>query len=214
MLGVTLALLLVVAARSQAGPQYQYNATPGQSDVFSNNAGDTHSKVSFSNEGEVQRDDDSNVTATNLITASNQPSSNKAHFTGRSFTFSIAIRDGWNLGSPGSLPTGVLTFHGSIDDNPGTLSKVGLWNNGARLQYTISDPIQSITVGSHVYTVSFDPGPKNINGPGTNRQTSIDGQITVQGVRDMPEPSTAILSCVGLSFLGAFGYRRWKMAPC
>jgi hypothetical protein len=213
-MGVTLALLLVIGARAQAGPQYQYNATPGQSDVFSNNAADKVSKVSFSNEGEIQRDDDSNITATNLQTFSNQPSSNKAHFTDRSFTFSIALHDGWNLGSPGSLPTGVLTFHGFINDVPGLPSKVGLWNNGARLQYTITDPTQSITVGSHVFTVSFDPGPKLINGPGTNRQTSIDGQISVTNVRDMPEPSTAILSCLGLSFLGAFGYRRWKLAAC
>jgi len=208
-LGVALALLLVVAARAHAGPDYQYNATPGQTYVYSNNALDLASRVKFSNENEVHRDDDSNITATILTTESGQPVSTKAHFTGRIFSVQVALREGTNMVNPNSLPTGTLTFHGHIDDAPGTPSKVGLWNNGSRLTYTLIDPVQEITVGNLHFKVSFDGFTHLINGPDTGLKTSIDGVVEVH---ELPEPSTAILSCVGLSFLGVYGFRRWKIA--
>lgn len=218
-LGVALALLLAAAAHTQAAPvNWQYNASPGATDVFSDNPGDLVSRVNFSNEGEVKRIGNSFITASNLSTFSGQDVSSPAMFTNRAFTFTVALRDGHGTTPEEllALPTGVLTFHGSLD---GTL-----WNRGSQLTYTILDPMQSLVVGNHRYDVSFDDQARRINGPEASRQTSIDGSITVHDLQDpppddppddppdVPEPSTAILSVLGLAGLGAYGVRRWRKA--
>jgi len=209
-LAAALALLLAAAARSQADPvNWQYNATPGATNVFSDNAGDTTSRVIFSNEGEVQRTDNTFITAANLSTESNQAVGSNAVFTNRAFSFTVAFRDGWDLVNPNGLATQILTFHGTVS---GTL-----WDHGSRLTYTLSDPTQQITVGNHTYTLDFDTTGR-IPGPHDNsRQGSISGDVSVQGVDNgggggtphgSPEPGTAVLAGFGLLGLAGVGYRR------
>lgn len=224
-LGVALALLLAATARSQADLiRWQYNATPGASNVFSGDV-DPDNRVFFTNEGEVKRAGNSFITASNLTTFSVADDDNPSGFVSRDFTFTVALRNGWDTEdppNPNSLATGILTFNGRIE---GTL-----WGTGSQLTYTILNPTQEIEVanldgnGSLIYTVSFDDLARRINGPAGSRQTSIDGSVTVRNgddggggggggnPPDTPEPATALLAAFGIAGLGALGYRRAKQA--
>jgi len=212
LLGVTLALLLAAASRAPATlVNWQYNATPGANDVYSDaGLGDSGTYVHFSNENEVPRQTSiggfaSNITASNLSTFATTGYPGQT-FTGVGFTFQVVLRDGQDLVNPNSLSSGVLTFHGTIDGN--------LWKPGGSLSYTITDANQTLDVGQHRFHVSFDPHHL-INGTDAHRETSVDGSVTVENVpppSSVPEPSTAVLCCLGLAGMGAFGARRWKKA--
>jgi hypothetical protein len=102
-----------------------------------------------------------------------------------------------NLTDITSGATGTLTFTGKLGGSFTPTSTGGLTS-------TINDPsMQSITLGSHLYTVTIagylPPSPL-----GSVTTGGIGGHITVT---DVPEPSTLILS--GLSVVGMlFGVRR------
>ena len=80
---------------------------------------------------------------------------------------------------------------------------------------------QSATLGGHVYSVSLGsfapPGPPTASNAG-----SISAHVGVDEVPDppppgppgptgnAPEPSTLLLSCLGLSGLAMAGWRKWR----
>ena len=134
--------------------------------------------------------------ATNIKTASTADPSNPtgfATFTNKPYSLAMTILD------EASGKSGTMTFSGAFS---GSLSaKSALISN----MFTGAQK-QSITLGNHLYTVQV--GPFAPPGPPT---ATISGGISTLAnvsVKDVPEPSTLVLSGLCLSLCGAGWW--WK----
>jgi len=140
--------------------------------------------------------------------------------------------------SAGTITFGPLLYQSTAvitDDQSGQTASVSFLNF---LSGTVSQTSSVITTtfGAATFDFPVTPGPtpgsfilgKNTysivldsfvapDGPGALKAGSLGGLVTAVGHfddrgghQDMPEPSTMLLSCVGLSFLGAATWRRWR----
>jgi hypothetical protein len=109
----------------------------------------------------------------------------------------------------GNTTAQTITFHGTLS---GYFSQ-----DGALITNTWSDPTQSVTMGGYTFTVALD----SYSGPGdpTDPQSgSINALVTVSGGNitpvnsNTPEPSTMLLSGLGLTFLGGAAWRKRRRA--
>jgi hypothetical protein len=143
------------------------------------------------------------VVATNLRTFSTASTSNPDQLnTNGTYQLTITITD------TASGEFGTLTFTGKLT---GTFSQGG---TDITNSFT-GDTTQSITLGGNTYTVTMtsytSPGPSTQESAG-----SIGAFVTVTAGADIqkedaPEPSTLLLSGVGLILVGA-GWRRRRRA--
>jgi hypothetical protein len=121
--------------------------------------------------------------------------------TGGQYTLQLTITD------TASGKTGILTWNGKLS---GSFSA-----SSANLTNAILSPVvQMLTLGSNVYTVTVGPysppGPPTASNVGSiAAHVDISGS-TVQG--NSPEPSTMVLSGLGLSLLGGMAWRRRRSA--
>ena len=209
------ALALLLAAGAQASPLFNYNWSPDTEKHFADGfgPGDTDHYVDFSNEPPKDASVNptshkTHVVATNLKVFSsaddNTPDNINSNYsltlvlqdlaTGNSHTF---IFNG-NLN--GSFSTGTSNI-----DNAFTGPTLGTWTdtNGDAFKVTMDTytppgpPNASLagSVGATVfYTKGGDKGPPGGTG----------------GNHDSPEPSTLLLSFLGLSGAGMASWRRWR----
>ena len=157
--------------------------------------------------------------ATNLRTFSTAPAGSPATFTNTPYSLAIQIIDA------ASLSTGTLVFSGMLN---GTLSTS---NSNVTNTFT-GATTQSLVLGDHTYDVTIGPfAPPGL--PSSTNSGSISAFVAVSGpggtppppgegpppppvgnppppVSNQPEPSTALLSCLGVSFLGLASWRRRK----
>ncbi|HEV3238010.1 MAG TPA: hypothetical protein VGZ25_13555 [Gemmataceae bacterium] len=145
----------------------------------------------------------SDIVATNIRSFSSAPRTAPDHFTAKPYTLSLFLKD------DASGQSTTLTFSGTFS---GALS-----SNSANITTAFTGKIsQTVTLGKHTYTVSLGnfapPGPPTASNAG-----SISAHVLVDqdpdgggggGHHGAPEPSTMLLSLLGLSGLGAGAWKK------
>lgn len=194
--GAALALLLVVATPLRADLirwSYSWSRTPEEVQADAPGTG----FVSFTDESE-QREvvGDSDIVATNLRSHSDATVENPDVFTAKPYTLTLWLQDA------ASGASGTLTFTGQLD---GTLTF-----GSSNISNTFTgDTTQTLQLGNTEFTVTINtyspPGPPNSSFAGSIGARAL---VDVSEVHRAPEPSSLLLSFVGLSFLGLARYRR------
>jgi len=182
--------------------QWSYNFTPNQSVVAADSPGT--GTVSFTNEPTKGATGNSDVVVTNLKVTSTAP----------------AI-GGDTLNTSGAYKIGLVLTDQASGSNSGTLWFTGkLGGNFSSSNANVTNKFTGTTSytwtasNGNVYTVSLTgytpPGP-----PTASNFGSISAHVTVQqpgggtsGGGGAPEPSSLVLSCLGLSFAGAASWRK------
>jgi hypothetical protein len=204
-------LVLLAATCVQAGPlpsqvQWSYNFTPGSYSV----SADTNPSagVSFTNEPTKSAVGNSDVVATNLriFGSTASPSTPDTLTTHGAYTISLLLGTSAN----GPALSGTLTFTGKLG---GTFSSAS-----ANVSNMFGpNSTQQLTLGNYTFTVALiaytPPGPANQLNAG-----SISAHVTVANASihttggGTPEPSTMLLSGLGLTFLGGAAWRKRRQA--
>jgi hypothetical protein len=229
-----LTLLFLTGTRASADPidpttaQWSYNFTPGtvvpsgtpgavqvSPGVFVNQvnavAADAPGTggVSFTNEPQRSVTGSSDIVASNLrVFSSADPSSPDKLSSGGAYSFVLVVTD------KASGDSAVLTFTGKLS---GTFSA----SNANVTNAFTGQTSQSVTLGNFTYTISFPasnfspPGP-----PLASNAGSISAHVAVAdassgggpGPATVPEPTTLVLSGLGLALMGAAGWRKRRQA--
>jgi hypothetical protein len=188
-----LVLCLLAGARARADfINWDYSWNPSSSAVLADNP--TMGRITLSSaSGEAVGN--SYIVATNIKTVSTADPSTPATFTNAAYGLGLTILD------DASGKTGTLSYNGMFN---GTLS-----DKSAIISNTFTGPqTQSVQLGNHLYTVQI--GPFAPPGPPT---ATISGSISALAnvsVKDVPEPSTLVLSGLCLSLCGAGWW--WRRA--
>jgi hypothetical protein len=155
-------------------------------------------------------DGSSDIVATNIRAFSSAPRATPDRVTNGAYTLSLFLQDDLSKQST------TLTFKGAFN---GTISATS-----ANIANTF-DPSklsQSVTLGGHLYTVTLGnyspPGPPDASNAGSiSAHVGVDEFTpppTTGGgpgpTGNAPEPSTLVLSCLGLTSLGLAGWRKWR----
>jgi hypothetical protein len=202
--------------------QWTYSFTPSNTSVFADKGG----SVSFASETGAPPTGDSHVTMTALRATSSAPANTPENLNSSAGAYTLHM----SISMGGA--TGTMDFTGNLS---GSLSSA---NTSIGNTFDAADLKQStiLTVGDWQYKFSVhpvtsdDPNPLSYNGPpnpvpqnaepGTHSDPGTMGvDIVVEkqfiGVTTAaaPEPSSLLLSCLGLSFLGASRYRKRRLAP-
>lgn len=200
---VSLAFLLFAGASARAGfVNWSYNWSRVPADVISADAFGT-SRLSLSDEPLGHGTNNSDIVATNIRTFSNAPRANPNNFLDAAYSLTLRLTDDT------SGATGTLSFTGVFS---GTLSA-----SSADISTAFTSPTtQSVVLGNNKYIVTIGdyspPGPPGINNAGSIGASVevIAGDPDPGPINDVPEPSTVMLSGLGLSFLGMLSW--WKYA--
>jgi hypothetical protein len=205
---VSLTSLLSAGLEVRAGfVNWSYNWSRVPADVISADAFGT-SRLSLSDESLGRATNSSDIVATNIRTFSNTPRATPNQFLDAAYSLTLRLTD------DASGESGTLTFNGVFS---GRLSQ-----SSADISNQFTSATTGVLVlGGSEYTVSIGdyspPGP-----PGINNAGSIGASVEVRSLEpapnpdpdpvpvpnDVPEPSTVVLSGLGLSFLGVLSW--WK----
>jgi hypothetical protein len=191
---IAAAVCLLAGARARADfVSWEYNWTPSATQIMADTP--TMGSISLSNEPGGSAVNSSYIVATNIRTASTADPSNPATFTNKAYSLALTILD------DSSGKTGTLTFSGTFS---GSLS-----NKNAIIMNNFTGPTtQSLQLGNHQYSVQV--GPFAPPGPPTANIAGSISALANVSVKDVPEPSTLVLSGLCLSLLGAGWW--WKRA--
>ena len=131
------------------------------------------------------------------------------------------------LGSPSFSGSGPVTFTLTLTDQTSGMThnfqyavQFGGYANSGASQVTAnltpvgsSSAFNDVQVGNSLYTVGspvyLKPGPPDSTNPSG---ISVTVSVRPVDIQKTPEPSTMVLSCVGLSFLGLAGWRKRRRA--
>jgi hypothetical protein len=183
---------------------WQYNFTPSAIAIPANSPGT--GGLTLTNEPVKQADGTSDVVVTNIRAFSSAARNHPDTFTHANFSFSLVLTD---LASHQSATT---TFSGFFS---GSISQTS-----SNVLATYTAPLsRTFTLGGHVYTVNLGnyspPGPPDASNAGSiSAHVAVD-EFTPPGggpgpTGNAPEPSTLLLSALGLSSLGMAGWRKWR----
>lgn len=197
-----LALLLLGGTSVQAGSippssiSWNYNFSPGAPAVLA----DTNpaAGVTFTNEPTKTAFGTSDIVATNLkvFSAASAASPDVLSANGAySLTLQLSTVDN------GTPYNATMTFTGKLTGNFSA-------SNSNITNVFGPNSTQSVSLGSYNFVVSMNaytpPGP-----PDQQNSGSISARVTVSG-NQVPEPSTMLLSGLGLSLLGGTAWRKRK----
>jgi len=166
------------------------------------------SKIQLSNEPGVPEAASTNIVATNISVISSATRNHEdSFFDGGSSTTSsggFALR--LNIKDLQSNAETALDFHGRFVGNlSSTSSNLDvMWDHNYDQAHAIV-----FTLGTNEYSVYFKsyapPGP-----PAASQQGSMTFHVDARplDLQKAPEPSTMVLSCVGLSLMGLAGWRK------
>ena len=202
-----LALTLAFSAGVQAAPldptqiQWSYNFAPGAPAVTAD--GNPAAGVTFTNEPTGFAVGSSDVVATNLRIFS-AASSGTPDVLSSSGAYTLVL----NLATveDGFTYSGSLTFSGKLG---GSFSK-----ESANVTNAFGpNNTQVLSLGSYIFTVSLPfftpPGPPDQTNAGS---ISAHVEVTALTPNQVPEPSTMLLSALGMSFLGGAAWRKRRQA--
>jgi hypothetical protein len=180
---------------------WSYNWEPSALSVKAGGA--STGGLSFTDEPIKHADGTSDIVVTNIRAFSSASRSKPDVFTNAAISFSLVLKDEL------SNQTATLKFSGLFN---GTISATS-----ANVRFTPTVPlIETVKLGGHTYTVNLGnyapPGPPDASNAG-----SISAHVGVDeivhgggGGGQAPEPSTLLLSCLGLSGLGIAGWRKLR----
>jgi hypothetical protein len=213
-----LALVLLGGVAAQAGPMppttlsFTYNFTPvapgthtPMPAVFAQ--GNPGASITFTNDTTQPASVDSSNPTTDVVATTL-----KVHSSASALHPDVLANNGkydmdltLSATDANGVHTKTLTFHGNKLTGPFSATSSHVHNVFG------ADSTQTVTLGIYTFTVSLDayvaPGPNGQTIPGSigaNIQVS-GGSITPASV---PEPSSVLLSGLGLSFLGGFAWRK------
>jgi hypothetical protein len=202
-----LAAFLIVAAcgvgqaRADFVP-WSYNWEPSALAIKAGGAGT--GGLNMTDEPLKHADGTSDVVVTNLRAFSDASRSKPDVFNHAAVSFTLLLKDEL------SNKTATLTFAGFFN---GTISATS-----ANVQFTATAPLtEMVKLGGHTYTIALGnyapPGPPDARNAG-----SISAHVAVDEfphggpgpAGNAPEPSTLLLSCLGLAGTGLAGWRKWR----
>jgi hypothetical protein len=193
---VALAVPLFTASARADFIAWTYNWTPSAPTITADSPGT--GGINMTNEPTKGASDTSDTVATNLRTFSSASAATPDKFTDKAYSLTLFLQD------DASGASGTMVFHGAFS---GTLSATN-----AKITNTFTgDLTQELTLGDNKYTVTIGPftppGPPNASNSG-----SIAARVVVEPreVNTIPEPSSLVLSFVGLSFCGFACWRKWN----
>ena len=200
--GALAALLLAGTSARAADIPWGFNWTPSTSKLAS--SGSANSYLAISNEPGGNSAGNSTSVVTNLRVFSDAPpvTLGSPTFTASSpVNFTLQLTDKNSGATHNFLFT--VKFGGYINSAAAAVTA----NFIGTTSYT------NVLVGSSFYTVNM-PSYTPPGVPGAANAGSISVQVSVNPtqIQKAPEPSTMVLSCVGLSFLGLAGWRKRRQA--
>jgi len=205
---VALALVLLGTTGLRATPlppaqvSWSYNFAPSAPALFADS--NPGAGVTLTNEPSRNAVGDSDIVATNIRVFSAAVAASPDTITGANGNYGLAL----NLTTvEDAIPhSGTLTFSGTVS---GTFS-----SENAGLANAYSTASQTLTLGSYNFTVALiaytPPGP-----PDQANAGSIAAHVTISAVtpaEKFPEPSSMLLSGLGLTFLGGAAWRKRRKA--
>jgi len=214
---VALALVLVTGAGVQASPitpasvKWDYNFTPGAPALFAD--GNPAAGITFTNQPLGHAKGTSDVVATNLsvFSASDADTPDVMSAGNYSLKLTLSTKDPLS----GHLYSANLFFAGTLSGSFSSESSNVSNEFGP-------NSTQVVTMGAYTFTVSLyddkgrplytPPGPPDPSG-GPVLVGGITAHVTVAGGTTppaAPEPSSMLLSALGLSFLGGAAWRKRK----
>src|SRR6266849_5092854 len=193
---VTLALVFSpLSARADFVP-WTYNF--GRSPVAVPAGGLSTGGLSLTDESTHQADGTSDIVATNIRAFSSAPRNHPDTFSNSPYTLSLFLKDN----ASGQSTT--LVFHGVFN---GSIS-----STSANVTTTFTAPLsETVKLGSNTYTINLGnyspPGPPDASNAGSISAHVAVNEFTPPGggpgpTGNAPEPSTLLLSALGLSSLG------------
>ncbi len=203
----TAGLLLLAGTSAWADPtpppevQWTYNFTPNQSFVQSSSGSGT---ITFTNEPVKNASNSSDVVLTNLRVSSTAPDSSPDTFKNAAWSGTLTLTDTASGASTN------MAFSGQL----GGFFSAG--NANVTNQFTGTTSYNWTAPSGNVYTVTVGnftpPGPPTATNAGSISVhvavTSGEGHIG----GGAPEPSTLLLSCLGLGFASAASWRKRRWA--
>ena len=176
---------------------YSWTMSPASGKVKADAPG--KGKVAFDLENPGVGANNSDISAANLRTISKATEANPDKFqTGGFYTLTLMLTD------EKSGLSGAVTFSGKLN---GTFSALSADVENVFL----GDTSKTLELGNNHYVVSIGPytppGP-----PSSDNRGSIGAHVNVThvGIRDVPEPSTLVLSCLGGTAFIGFSVRRLR----
>jgi hypothetical protein len=194
--GVALALLLPLGSTRADLIPWVYSWSTSSTEIHANSPS-TGKVTLLIDDSQKSAIGDSDIVAANLKTYSTALPGHADVFTARTYSLSLFLQDS------DSGKGGTLTFTGQLD---GTLTA-----KSSNLKNTFTNSTtQELILGDNLYTVNF--GPYTPPGPPSSNITGSIGahtSITVEHliVSQIPEPTTLVLSGLGMMLLGATHWR-------
>jgi hypothetical protein len=198
-----LGLALAATAPSQATPfSYTYNWSASPVAIGAGTGG-----VTLTNENPVTTTDETDTAATNVTVFSAAPSSNPDQIIGgpgpipdQNYTLAVTLTDNQGTGTGTVRFTGLLLGQLTHDSSNLTNSITSSTDDtGVHVGQTFG----STTFDGTKYIVSYNgfaaPGPEAQHNVGS---ISFHIALPPHIVGNAPEPSSMVLGCLGLSFLG------------
>jgi hypothetical protein len=199
LLATSLGLFVFAGTQAQAGfVGWDYSWSPNALVVPADSGGTGGVSLTFM--ALTHADGPSDVVATNIRTFSSAPRETPDTVTSGNYSLTM------NLVDSASGEKGSVTFTGMFS---GTFS-----TTSSNLANTFTGPTsQTLTLGGHVYTVTIGPyappGPPGAANAGTiSAHVDVDMDSGGGTGGNTPEPSTLVLSGLGLSFLGVASWRK------
>jgi hypothetical protein len=219
----TAGLLCLAAgpASAQMTPQIQwsYNFTPTQSFVAADSPGT--GTVTFTNEPGHNATNSSDVVVTNLRVSSTAPSTTPDTLTNAGYGFALQLKDTASGATSSTLLLngqlgGSFSSSNSNVTNTFTAATLGSgWTTGTngsgQTTYSWTAPGTVGNPNGNVYTVNLTgytpPGPPTAANAGSI-SAHVDVGLGTGHTSSTPEPSTLVLSGLGLAFAGAASWRK------
>jgi hypothetical protein len=195
-----LALTLVAQANLRADfVSWSYNWTPSTLGIAADPPGT--GGLSLTGEQTKNADGTSDVVVTNIRAFSSAPRTNPDHITHGAYTFTLVLTDNASHASATMHFSGV--FSGSFSAS------------SANVVNSFTGPIsETATLGGNTYVVTIGnyapPGPPTASNAGSIAAHMAVNEIVRTG--NAPEPSTLMLSWMGLFGIGAASWRRLRLA--